>query len=97
MLVFIMYGICPLECHFRDGPLFFIEGGLPFLGLADNFFCRVMRFKQYFSLHFCNENNFYMTIFKKCYRLVYRSYLKKHSLCMHTHEESHLNEKTHPE
>ena len=42
---------------FRDGPLFLSGGGegLPFLGLADNFFGRVMRFKQFFSLHFVME------------------------------------------
>ena len=43
-------------------------GGLPFSGLADNFL-RVMRFKQFFSLHFCNEDNFLMIIFKKHNRL----------------------------
>ena len=44
----------------RDGPLFFYRGGgLPFLGLADKFFSRVMRFKQFFSLHFVMKTNFY--------------------------------------
>ena len=47
---------------------FFIRG-LPFLGLADNFFQRVMHFKQFFFITICNENNFFTTILKKCYRL----------------------------
>ena len=40
-----------LKLLFTNGPLLSI-GGLPFLGLADNFFQRIMRFKQFFSLHF---------------------------------------------
>ena len=58
----------------RDGPLFFIRG-LPILGLADNFFYRIMRFKQFFSLYFVMKTIFYDR-FKNCYRLFYRSYLK---------------------
>ena len=49
---------------FRDGPLFFIRGGLPFLGLADNFFLRVMHFIQFFSLHFVMETIFLQPFFK---------------------------------
>ena len=39
---------------FRDGPLFIIGGGggVPLLGLADNFFLRIMRFKQFFHYIF---------------------------------------------
>ena len=43
--------------HFRDRPLFFM-GGLPFLGLADNFF-KSNAFQKIFFITFCNENNFY--------------------------------------
>ena len=52
---------------FRDGPLFFIGGGggLPFLGLADNFFLKSNVFQTIFFITFCNENNFFTTIFKK--------------------------------
>ena len=53
---------------FRDGPLIFIGGGLPFLRLADNFFQRVMHFKQFFSLHFVMKTIFY-DHFQKHYRL----------------------------
>ena len=76
---------------------FLLEGGLPFLGLADNFFQRVMCFKQFFFITFCNENNFLQT-FLKTLQAFYRSYLKKktHFLCMHTHEKSHLNETNSP-
>ena len=36
--------------HLRDGPLFFIGGGgLPFLGLADNFFVKTNEFQTIFS------------------------------------------------
>ena len=38
---------------------YFLSGGLPFLGLADNFLLRVMRFKQFFSLHFIMKTIFY--------------------------------------
>ena len=38
-------------------------GVLPFLGLADNFFQRMMCFKQFF-ITFCNENNLFTTILK---------------------------------
>ena len=37
---------------------YFFIGGLPFLGLADNFL-RVMHFKQCFSLHFVMKTIFY--------------------------------------
>ena len=63
----------------RDGPLFFIGGGggLPFLGLADNFFQRAMHFKQFSSSHFVMKTIFLQPFLKKHYRLFYRSYLKK--------------------
>ena len=41
----------------RDGALFFYQG-LPFLGLADNFFLKNNAFQTFFSVTFCNENNF---------------------------------------
>ena len=43
-----------LRVLLRYGPLFLLGGGgggLPFLRLADNFFQRLMRFKQFFSSH----------------------------------------------
>ena len=67
----------------RDGPLFFI-GGLPFLGLADNFFQRVMRFKQFFSLHFVMKTIF-LQPFLKMLQAFYRSYLKKKTLLVHAY------------
>ena len=45
----------------RDGSLFFIRG-LPFLGLADNFFPKNNAFQTIFFITFCNENNFFTTI-----------------------------------
>ena len=72
---------CVCQLNLRDGPLFFYWGGYHFWDLQTIFFKRVVRFKQFFSLHFKNH-----------YKLFYRSYLKKHFLCMHTHEKSHLNE-----
>ena len=53
---------------------------LPYLGLADNCFLKSNAFQTIFFITFCNENNFFMTIFLKCYRLFYRSYLKKKTL-----------------
>ena len=41
----------------RDRPLFFI-GGLPFLGLADNFFLKSNAFQTIFSLHFVMKTIF---------------------------------------
>ena len=38
--------------------IFYRGRGVPFLGLADNFFQRVMRFKQFFSLHFVMKTIF---------------------------------------
>ena len=71
----------------RDGPLFFYwgEGGLPFLGLADNFFLKSNVFQTIFFITFCNENNFFMTIFKKRYKLFCRSYLEKNISCACIH------------
>ena len=83
--------------HFRDRLLFFIGGGLPFLGLADNFF-KSNAFQKIFFITFCNENNFFMIIFKKHYRLFYRSYLKKITSCACIHMKSLIRMKQiHPE
>ena len=68
----------------RDRPLFFI-GGLRFLGLADNLFLKSNAFQTIFFITFCNENNFFTTIFKKRYRHFFRSYLKKKTLLMHAY------------
>ena len=46
---------------FRDGPLFFI-GGLPFLGLADNFFLKNNAFQTIFFITFCNKTTLFTTI-----------------------------------
>ena len=43
---------------------FFFIGGLPFLGLADNFFLKSNVFQTIFFITFCNENNFFTTILK---------------------------------
>ena len=50
---------------------YFLSGGLPILGLADNFFQRIMRFKQFFSLHFVMKTIFFRNHFTKHYRLFY--------------------------
>ena len=68
----------------RDDHYFFI-GGLPFLGLADNFFQKSNAFQTIFFITFCNEDNFLMTIFKKRYRLFHRSYLEKKTLLVHAY------------
>ena len=72
---------------------YFLFAGLPFLGLANNFFLKSNAFQTILFITFCYENNFFTTIFKKHYRHFFISYLKKkHFLCMHTHEKSHPNE-----
>ena len=43
---------------------YFLTGVLPFWGLADNFFKRIMRFKQFFFITFCNENKFFTAVLK---------------------------------
>ena len=48
--------------------IIFLSGELPSLGLADNFF-KSNAFQTIFFITFCNENNFFTTIFLKCYRL----------------------------
>ena len=68
----------------RDGPLFFYRGGLTFLGLADNLFLKSNAFQTIFFITFCNENNFFTTIFKKRYRHFFRSYLEK-TLLVHAY------------
>ena len=36
-----------------------LSGGLPFLGLPDNFFQKSNAFQTIFFITFCDENNFY--------------------------------------
>ena len=62
-------GMIHKQNSLRDGPLFFYWGGLPFLGLAYNFFLKSNAFQTIFFITFCNENNFLQPFFKKCYRL----------------------------
>ena len=72
-------------------------GGVTIFGTCRQFFLKSNVFQTIFFITFCNENNFFTTIFKKRYRHFFRSYLKKkHFLCMHTHEKSHLNETNSP-
>ena len=59
MLFFMFCLVFPLEMdHY-----FFIRG-LPFLGLADNFFLKSNAFQTIFSLHFVMKTTFY-DCFKK--------------------------------
>ena len=57
----------------RDGPLFFIGGGggggVTIFGTCRQFFSESNAFQTIFFITFCNENNFFTTIFEKCYRL----------------------------
>ena len=48
---------------FRDGPLFFYQEGYHFWDLQ-TIFSRVMRFKQFFSLHFVMETIFLQPFLK---------------------------------
>ena len=75
---------------------FYQGGGLPFLGLADNFFLKSNAFQTIFFITFCNENNFFTTILKNVTSFFMDLISKKCFLCMHTHEESHLNETNSP-
>ena len=75
----------------RDGPLFFI-GRLPFLGLADNFFWRVMHFKQCFSLHFVMKTIFLQPFLKNITGYFIDLIWKKNTSCACMHMKSHLNE-----
>ena len=86
----LLSAIYQLKRLIKGQTIIFLSG-LPFLGLADNFF-KSNAFQTIFFITFCNENNFVTTIFKKCYRLFIDLISKKHFLCMHTHEKSHLNE-----
>ena len=62
---------------------YFLLGGLPFLGLADNFFLKSNAFQTIFFNTFCNENNF-LRPFLKTLQAFYRSYLKNTSCaCKH--------------
>ena len=60
---------------------YFLSGGLPFLGLAYNFFLQSNAFQTIFFITFCNENNFFTIIFLKMLQAFYRSYLKKNTSC----------------
>ena len=76
---------------------FYWGGGLPFLGLAYNFFLKSNAFQTIFFITFCNENNIFTTIFKKMLQAFYRSYLKKkNTSCACIRMKSHLNETTSP-
>ena len=44
-----------------------------------------MHFKQFFFITFCDENNFFTTIFKNVTGFFYRSYLKKKTLLVHAY------------
>ena len=59
---------------------FFLSVGLPFLALADNFFCNA--FQTIFFITFCNENNFLQPFLKS---VAYRSDLKKKTLLVHAY------------
>ena len=66
------------ELIVMDRPLFFIGGGgggVPFLGLADNFFLKNNAVQTIFLLDFVMKTIFY-DYFKKHNRLFYRSFLK---------------------
>ena len=82
---------------FKGQTIIFLSGGLPFLGLADNFF-KSNLFQTIFFITFCNENNFLRSFLKNITGF-FMSYLKKalpvHAY-MHTHEKSHLNETNSP-
>ena len=70
----------------RDIPLFFHwGGGVTIFGTCRQFFLKSNAFQTIFFITFCNENNFLTTIFKKRYRLFYRSYLKKKTLLVHAY------------
>ena len=71
----------------KDGPLFFI-GGVTIFGTCRQYFLKSNAFQTIFFITFCNGNNFFTTIFKKCYGLFYRSYLKKSTSCACIHMRS---------
>ena len=48
--------------------IFFIEG-ITIFGTCRQFFLKSNAFQTIFFITFCNENNFFTTIFKKRYRL----------------------------
>ena len=64
---FFFFGNAAEEIHTNKAQtiiFYWGGGGVPFLGLADNFFQRVMRFKQFFSLHFVMKTIFLRPFFK---------------------------------
>ena len=68
----------------RDRPLLFYQGGYHFYDLQ-TIFLKSNAFQTIFFITFCNENNFFTTIFKKRYRLFYRSCLKNKTLLVHAY------------
>ena len=80
----------------RDGPLFFYwGGGVYHFSDLQTIFLKSNAFQTIFSLHFVMKTIF-LQPFLKTLQAFYRSYLKKHFLCIHTHEKSHLNETNQP-
>ena len=74
--------------------IIFLSGRVTIFGTCRQFFSKSNVFQTIFFITFCNENNLFTTIFKKRYRLFYRSYLKK-ALLVHAYT-SHLNETNSP-
>ena len=64
---------------------YFLLGGVTIFGTCRQFFLESNAFQTIFFITFCNENNFLNTIFKKRYRFLYRSYLKKKTLLVHAY------------
>ena len=65
---------------------YFFYRGVTIFGTCRQFFLKSNVFQTIFFITFCNENNFFTTIFKKHHRLFYRSYLKKKNTscaCIH--------------
>ena len=65
--------------------IIFLSGGVNIFGTCRQFFLKSNVFQTIFFIAFCNGNNFFTNIFKKCYRLFYRSYLKKKTLLVHAY------------
>ena len=72
-------------------------GGYHFWDLKTIFFQRVMRFKQFFFITFCNEIIFLRQFLKHVTGFFIDLIWKKHFLCMHTHESLIGMKQTHPE
>ena len=65
--------------------IIFLSGGYHFWDLQTIFVWKVMRFKQFFSLHFVMKTIFLWLFLKKCYNFFSRSYLKKKTLLVHAY------------